>query len=162
MGEEEDKEKESEKILDVVQKTINRQILGLATSVAFYNLHQSIAKPNEDPLTVTVGGVKYTGNIQVLKRRFEIEENYWRNFMNFFIGQNPIFFSSDSPSGSAKHSPPPGFERVGESIPQKGTYSGPLNPRKISRVPRFNFLVKKSVSGPPEVEEDPLLKTTSF
>jgi hypothetical protein len=103
----------------------------LATSVAFYNLHQSIAKPNEDPLTVTVGGVKYTGNIQVLKRRFEIEENYWRNFMTFFIGQNPIFFSS----GCAKHSPPPGFERVGESIPQK---------------------------GPPKVEEDPMLKTTSF
>jgi hypothetical protein len=101
MGEE-DKEKESEKILDAVHKTINRQILGLATSVAFYNLHQSIAKPNEDPLTVTVGGVKYTGNIQVLKRRFEIEENYWKNFMNFFIGQNPIFFSSDSSSGSAK------------------------------------------------------------
>jgi hypothetical protein len=56
---EEDKENktESEIVLQQTNKTINRQILCLAsTKMAFYNLHQSIAKPEEKPLTITVGG----------------------------------------------------------------------------------------------------------
>jgi hypothetical protein len=161
---EEDKEKiiKSEKVLDEVYKTINRQVLSLASTVAFYNLHQSIAKPDEEPLTVTVGGVKYTRNVQTLKRRFEIEEGYWKNFMCSTISQKQLFSTSNSSFRSKENSPPPGFESVGETSPTKGTFSGPLDEGVNSRVAKSKFLGKFLGSDSPRLKKTQLLKTTSF
>lgn len=39
-------------------------MLSLALSVAFYNLHQTIAKLEDKPLMVIVGSLKYTGNME--------------------------------------------------------------------------------------------------
>jgi hypothetical protein len=44
--------------------------------IPFYNLHQSIAKRNEEPLAVIVVGVRYTRNVQKLRRRYKIEVGY--------------------------------------------------------------------------------------
>jgi hypothetical protein len=51
-------------------------MVGLASTIAFYNLQQMLANPNVKPLTVTVGGFQYTGGVEVLKRRYLLEENY--------------------------------------------------------------------------------------
>jgi hypothetical protein len=47
--EDSDKLRESETILQVVYKTIDRQVLSLASLVAFYNFYQLIAKPPPPP-----------------------------------------------------------------------------------------------------------------
>ena len=56
----------------IIQK-INRQVVGLASTIAFYNLHQMLGNLNTKPLTVIVGGLQYTGSVKVLKRHI-----YWR------------------------------------------------------------------------------------
>jgi hypothetical protein len=45
--EDNDKLRQSETILQEVYKTIDRQVLSLASLVAFYNFHQLIAKPKK-------------------------------------------------------------------------------------------------------------------
>jgi hypothetical protein len=49
MEDKEKKFKKSEIILQEVYKTINRQVLSLASSVTSHDLHQSIAKSEEKP-----------------------------------------------------------------------------------------------------------------
>jgi hypothetical protein len=72
----------------------------LTSTIDFYNLHQSIAKLDEKPLTMIVGGVRYTRNVQMLRRRYELEKGYGKtiyrsfNFSKRFFFPNP-FFSSD-------------------------------------------------------------------
>jgi hypothetical protein len=59
--------------------TINKQVLSLVSIITFHNLQQLIAKPEEKPLTIKtiiVGGLKYTKNIENLRRRYLLEEKY--------------------------------------------------------------------------------------
>jgi hypothetical protein len=38
--------------------------MGLASTIAFYNLQQMLDNPNVKPFTVTVGGFQYTGSVE--------------------------------------------------------------------------------------------------
>jgi hypothetical protein len=51
-------------------------------TVAFYNLHQSLEKPEEKPLVITVGGLRYIGNINALRRTYLLEQKYRRKFLS--------------------------------------------------------------------------------
>jgi hypothetical protein len=50
----------------------------LASTIAFYNIHLLLHNPKEKPLTVTVGGLQYTGNVELLKRHYLLKENNWK------------------------------------------------------------------------------------
>jgi hypothetical protein len=63
-------------------QTIHRKVIGLASTVAFYNLHQSLEKPEEKPLVITVGGLRYIGNIYALRRTYLLEQKYRRKFLS--------------------------------------------------------------------------------
>ena len=65
-----------------IRKTNNRQVIGLVSTVAFYNLHKSIEKPNEQPLVLTIGGLQYTRNVEALMRTYFFEKKYWVKFLS--------------------------------------------------------------------------------
>ena len=64
---------------------IDRQVLSLASFVAFFNLRQLISNSEEKPLTIIVGGLQYIGNAEILKRHYILEEKYWRNFFSYVL-----------------------------------------------------------------------------
>jgi hypothetical protein len=47
----------SQNVLTKIYQIINMQVLGLASTVDFFNLHPSIVKPKEKPLIIIVGGL---------------------------------------------------------------------------------------------------------
>jgi hypothetical protein len=47
----------------------------VASPVTFYNLEQ-IAKSEEKPSIIIVGGLKYTGNVETLRKRYLLENVY--------------------------------------------------------------------------------------
>jgi TPP-dependent indolepyruvate ferredoxin oxidoreductase alpha subunit len=55
--------------------------VGLASTIAFYNIHLLLHNPQEKTLTITVGGLQYTDNIELLKRHYLLEENHWKNHL---------------------------------------------------------------------------------
>ena len=98
---------DSEIPLSEIYNTIHRQIIGLAFSMAFYNLHQSLQKLEEKPLVITIGGLQYTGNKEALKITYLLEQKYWTKFLNlpiddfenFFIQKSTLdIFANASPS----------------------------------------------------------------
>uniref|UniRef100_A0A2N9F1W8 CCHC-type domain-containing protein n=1 Tax=Fagus sylvatica TaxID=28930 RepID=A0A2N9F1W8_FAGSY len=72
---EEEKEKRSLNLLSVISKTIDRQVLGLATTIAWYNHHRAIVFPKDNLFEVTVGGLRYTGDLERLEDCYNKEEN---------------------------------------------------------------------------------------
>jgi hypothetical protein len=60
---------------------INGQVVDLASTIAFYNLQQMLGNPNIKPLIVTMGGFQYTCSVEVLKRRYLLEKNYWNKYL---------------------------------------------------------------------------------
>jgi hypothetical protein len=64
-----------------ILQIINRQSLGLASFVAFYNLHLIISNPHEELLKITIGGSKFTGDFETLKKCYLLEQKYWKNFL---------------------------------------------------------------------------------
>jgi hypothetical protein len=59
-----------------ILQTINRQVLSLASTIAFYNIHLLLQNPQAKPLTITVGGLQYTSNVELLKRRYLLKEDH--------------------------------------------------------------------------------------
>jgi hypothetical protein len=116
--EKDDSEEENREYMREILQTINRQSLGLASSVAYYNLHQIISNPQEELLKITIGGSKFTGDFETLKKCYLLEQEYWKNLFTISLNASP---SLDLQS---QNSPPPGFDIVGESSPIKGTVSG--------------------------------------
>ena len=51
------------KLLKLIFQTIRRQVLGLVTSVSYYNYHQNIPYPDEPPFWVRIGGLPFTSDI---------------------------------------------------------------------------------------------------
>jgi hypothetical protein len=95
-------------------QTINRQVVGLASTIAFYNLQQLLVNPKTKPLTVTVGGHQYTGSVEVLKRRYLLEKNYWNNYLE----TSPTEFEKKFLCNNKEESPPPSFEKIADSSPK--------------------------------------------
>ena len=77
---EEEREKSSLNLLSVISKTIDRQVLGLATTIAWYNHHHLIVFPKDNLFEVTVGGLHYTGDLERLEDCYNKEEKYWKRF----------------------------------------------------------------------------------
>jgi hypothetical protein len=63
---EKERKKNSLNLLSVISKTIDRQVLGLATNIAWYNHHRIIVFPKDNLFQVTVGALRYTGNLERL------------------------------------------------------------------------------------------------
>lgn len=49
-----------------IDRTLNRQTLGLATSVALNNYIRNVFKTSCKIIQITVGGLKYTGDLKCL------------------------------------------------------------------------------------------------
>ena len=64
----------------MISKTIDRQVLGLATTIAWYNHHRLIVFPKDNLFEVTVGGLRYTGDLERLEDCYNKKENYWKRF----------------------------------------------------------------------------------
>jgi hypothetical protein len=67
-------------LLSVISKTIVRQVLGLATSIAWYNHHRSIVYPTKNLFLVTVGDLRYTRDLVRLEDHYNKEEKFWKRF----------------------------------------------------------------------------------
>jgi hypothetical protein len=111
--EKDDSEEENREYMREILQTINRQSLGLASFVAYYNLHQIISNPQEELLKITIGGSKFTGDFETLKKCYLLEQEYWKNLFTTPLNASP---SLDLQSQN--------FDIVGESSPIKGTVSG--------------------------------------
>ena len=74
--EKDDSEKENRKHMREILQTINRQSLGLASSVAYYNLHLIISNPHEELFKITVVGSKFTGDFETSKKCYLLEQKY--------------------------------------------------------------------------------------
>jgi hypothetical protein len=72
----------------VISKTIGRQVLGLETSIAYYNHHRSIFYPKDNLLQVTMGDLLYIGNLDQLEYCYNQEENYWKWFIEKLQEEN--------------------------------------------------------------------------
>jgi hypothetical protein len=114
---EEERKKNSLNLLSVISKTIDKQVLGLATTIAWYNHHRLIVFPKDNLFEVTVGGLRYTGDLERLEDHYNKEEKYWKRLSEKSskeVYQSDVGnFSSHSnedkeESGSVKEiSPPP-------------------------------------------------------
>ena len=71
---EEERKKNSLNLLSVISKTIDRQVLGLATTIAWYNHHRLIVFPKDNFFEVIVGGLRYTGDLERLEDLYNKEE----------------------------------------------------------------------------------------
>ena len=76
----EEERERSLNLLSVISKTIDRQVLGLATTIAWYNHHRAIVFPKDNLFEVTVGGLRYIGDLEQLEDCYNKEENYWKRF----------------------------------------------------------------------------------
>jgi hypothetical protein len=64
--------------------------------VAFYNLQQSLQRPEEKPLVIIVGGLQCTCNQEALKRTYMLEHKYWTKFLNLSVDDSEKFFIQKS------------------------------------------------------------------
>jgi hypothetical protein len=122
---------DTQTILRQIIHTINKQVVGLQSTIDFYNLHLLLQNPHEKPLIVTVGGLQYTSNVELLKHRYLIEENYWKNYLQY-----PLKEPNKIISIQREATPPSGFERIEESPLGEGEES-PLAESKISGFSSF-------------------------
>jgi hypothetical protein len=74
--EEQQQSEDLQTIMRQILQTINRQVLGLASTIAFYNLHLLLQNSQAKPLTITVAGLQYTGNVKLLKRHYLLEQDH--------------------------------------------------------------------------------------
>jgi hypothetical protein len=99
---EEERKKNSLNLLSVISKTIDRQVLGLATTIAWYNHHRLIVFPKDNLFKVTVGGLRYIGDLEQLEDLYNKEETYWKRFSEKSSEEKNILtvenFLSDVPS----------------------------------------------------------------
>jgi hypothetical protein len=129
--------------------------VGLASTIAFYNLQQMLGNPNTKPLTVTMGGLQYTGSVEVLKRCYLLEKNYWNQYLESSSTESEKQFLCKK-----EESRPPGFEKIEDSSP-KSKELLPISEKEeesdqeILKISCFssNFSSVNSLSGL-EVEED--------
>ena len=77
---EEKRKKNFLNLLSVISKTIDKQVLGLVTTIAWYNHHRLIVFPTNNLFEVTVGGLRYTGNLERLGDLYNKKEKYWKRF----------------------------------------------------------------------------------
>ena len=77
---EEERKKNSLNLLLVISKTIDRQVLGLATTIAWNNHHRLIVFPKDNLFEVTIGGLRYTGDLERLEDHYNKEEKFWKRF----------------------------------------------------------------------------------
>ena len=61
---EEERQKNSLNLLSVISRTIDRQVLGLVTTIAWYNHHRLIVFLKDNLFQVTVGGLRYTKDLE--------------------------------------------------------------------------------------------------
>ena len=99
---EEERKKNSLNLLSVISKTIDRQVLGLATTIAWNNHHRLIVFPKDNLFEVTVGGLRYTGDLERLEDHYNKEETYWKRFLKNLVKKKNILtvenLFSDVPS----------------------------------------------------------------
>ena len=50
------------------------------TSTSYYNYHQNIAYPDEQPFWVRIGGLPFTGDIHQIHEDFVLQEKYWDSY----------------------------------------------------------------------------------
>ena len=106
----------SEGILLLITKTINRQVLGLATTLAYFNHLRLLENPREKLFQITVGGLEYTGNLQNLVNCYYFEENYWYYFTQRNSDLNSPFAHKVTVSaGRRSLSPPPDVVDLGST-----------------------------------------------
>ena len=134
---------------------INKQVMGLASTIAFYNLQQMLRNPNTKPLTVTMGGLQYIGSVEVLKRRYLLKKNDW----NQYLESSPIE-SEKQFLCKKEESPPLGFEKI-EDLSPKSNELSPISKKeeldpKILKISGFssNFSSENSFSSS-KVEDNP-------
>jgi hypothetical protein len=103
--------------------------------VAFYNLQQTLQKPEEKPLVITVGGLQYTGNQENLKRTYLLEQKYWTKFLSLPVDDSDKNFTEKStPNVYAKATPSENFssgnleeeEKISKVFLSEDFYSYPL------------------------------------
>jgi hypothetical protein len=99
---EEERKKNFLNLLSVISKTIDRQVLGLATTIAWNNHHRLIVFPKDNLFEVTVGGLRYTGDLERLEDHYNKEETYWKRFLKNLVKKKNILtvenLFSDVPS----------------------------------------------------------------
>ena len=93
---EEERKKNSLNLLSVISKTIDRQVLGLATTIAWYNHHRLIIFPKDNLFQVTVGGLHYTGDLERLEDLYNKEEIYWKRFSEKFSEEKKYSYCGKS------------------------------------------------------------------
>jgi hypothetical protein len=129
------------------------QLLGLASTLSFYNLQQTLAKPKEKCLVITVGGLKYTSNIEVLKRISMLEEKYWNFFLCLPSMDSEKLFPK-ALNDKTNVSPPSGFKNVGESSLNKKFYYRTWEEGEKSKVYSFGNFEALGSNLALEEEED--------
>ena len=77
---EEERKKNSLNLLSAISKNIDRQVLELTTKIAWYNHHRLIVFPKDNLFQVTVGGLRYTRDLEQLEDLYNKEETYWKRF----------------------------------------------------------------------------------
>ena len=61
---EKERKKNSLNLSSLISKTIDRQVLGLATAIAWYIHHRLIVFPKDNLFQVTIGGLRYTKDLE--------------------------------------------------------------------------------------------------
>jgi hypothetical protein len=84
-------------------------MIGVTSSVAFYNLQQTLQKPEEKTLVITVGGLQYTGNQENIGQNL-LEQKYWTKFLTLPVDDSYKNFTEKSTLNiSANASPSENF-----------------------------------------------------
>jgi hypothetical protein len=115
--EKDDSKEENREFMKEILQTINKQSLGLTSSIAFYNLDLIISNSHEELLRIIVGGSKFTRDFETLKKCYLLEQKYWKDFFATPFDASPLV------DLQSQNSPLPGFDIVDESSPTKGTVS---------------------------------------
>ena len=82
---EEERKKNSLNLLSVISKTIDRQVLGLATTIAWYNHHRLIVFPKDNLFQVTVGGLLILEIWSNLKISTTKKKNIGKDFLKNLV-----------------------------------------------------------------------------
>jgi hypothetical protein len=65
-------------------------------------LQQTLQKPEEKPIVITVDGLQYTSSQENLKRTYLLEQKYWTKFLSLPVDNSDKNFT---PNVSANASP---------------------------------------------------------
>ncbi len=81
---EEERKKNSLNLLSMISKTIDRQVLGLATTITWYNHHRLIVFPTDNLFQVTIVGLRYTGDLEQLEDLYK-KKNIGRDLLKNLV-----------------------------------------------------------------------------